>query len=141
MGGNEMKLHEIKTTYGLSQKNFYGWLRDEEMIVKADYGYIVGPKAFEWMKTLEQVRTGANGSIYTSTQVAVEDSKVAILVEMYEQSGVTDLYSRKKNKQAQQSEELLQVMAELKRANNRISVLENQVLILTKQLEIFISAT
>ncbi len=60
---------------------------------------------------------------------------------MYEQSGVTDLYSRKKNKQAQQSEELLQVMAELKRANNRISVLENQVLILTKQLEIFISAT
>lgn len=47
----------------------------------------------------------------------------------------------KKNKQAQQSEELLQVMAELKRANNRISVLENQVLILTKQLEIFISAT
>lgn len=136
-----MKLHEIKTTYGLSQKNFYGWLRDEEMIFKADYGYIVGPKAFEWMKTLEQVRTGANGSIYTSTQVDVEDSKVAILVEMYEQSGVTDLYSRKKNKQAQQSEELLQVMAELKRANNRISVLENQVLILTKQLEIFISAT
>lgn len=48
------------------------------------------------MKTLEQVRTGANGSIYTSTQVDVEDSKVAILVEMYEQSGVTDLYSRKK---------------------------------------------
>jgi len=141
MGGNEMKLHEIKTTYGLSQKNFYGWLKDEEMIVKADYAYIVGPKAFEWMKTLEQVRTGANGSIYTSTQVDVEDSKVAILVEMYEQSGVTDLYSRKKNKQAQQSEELLQVMAELKRANNRINVLENQVLILTKQLEIFISAT
>lgn len=44
MKGNEMKLHEIKTAYGLSQKNFYGWLRDEEMIVKADYGYIVGPK-------------------------------------------------------------------------------------------------
>ncbi|MCO5496167.1 hypothetical protein [Enterococcus innesii] len=136
-----MKLHEIKMAYGLSQNNFYGWLRDEEMIVKADSGYIVGPKAFEWMKTLEQVRTGANGSIYISTQVDVEESKVAILLEMYEQSGVTDLYSRKKNKQAKQSEELLQVMAELKRANNRISVLENQVLILTKQLEIFISAT
>lgn len=51
------------------------------------------------------------------------------------------IFIRAKNKQAQQSEELLQVMAELKRANNRINVLENQVLILTKQLEIFISAT
>lgn len=46
-----MKLIEIKREYDLNQNTFYGWLRENQMIVKELTGYVAGPQAIEGMET------------------------------------------------------------------------------------------
>lgn len=132
-----MKLHEIKKEYELNQNTFYGWLRENEMIEKTDRGYVVGANALEGMETLETKRVDENGEFYVNTQVTMDTMKIPILIELYEQSGLPKLYSGKRTSEILELEHPSNLKIELDKALSRITILENQVLILTKQLELF----
>jgi hypothetical protein len=131
-----MKLHEIRKEYRLNQRTFYGWLREKGMIEKTDYGYVVGVNALEGMETLKTRRVDENGELYENTQVTMDNMKIPTLIELYKQSGLPKLYSEKRKSEALESGEFSNLEVELDKALNRITVLENQVLVLTKQLEL-----
>lgn len=114
-----MKLMVIKREYGFHQTTFYGWLRDEELIMKTDRGYEVGNMAPEGMETLESERIDEFGERRVITQVTVAEHLVPELVEKYLSSGLPRLYSSKHN-----------------RIEERLAMLESQINILTMQLQV-----
>ncbi|TLG73870.1 hypothetical protein [Culicoidibacter larvae] len=114
-----MKLMAIKREYGFHLTTFYGWLRDEELIIKTERGYEVGNMAPEGMETLESERIDEFGERRVVTQVTVAERLVPELVEKYLKSGLPRLYSNKKDK----SEE-------------RFVLIERQISILATQLKI-----
>ncbi|OTN77924.1 hypothetical protein A5886_003025 [Enterococcus sp. 8G7_MSG3316] len=130
-----MKLHEIKKAHGFNQKTFYGWLRETGMIVKEASGYVIGPNALEGMFTLHTKSANQDGELLTRTQVAVEDDNVFRLVEKYEQTDLPKRYASKPKTSNHGSADISQTEKDMAEALLRISILENQVLILTKQLE------
>ena len=132
-----MKLHEIKKEYELNQNTFYGWLRVNDMIEKTNRGYVVGANALEGMEILETKRVDENGEFYVNTQVTMDTMKIPILIKLYEQSGLPKLYSGKRTSEILELEHPSNLKIELDKALSRITILENQVLILTKQLELF----
>ena len=70
-----MKLIEVKREYGLNQNTFYGWLRENQMIIKEMTGYVIGPKAFESMETRTNRRVNDDGEILITTQVIIDIKK------------------------------------------------------------------
>ena len=70
-----MKLIEVKREYGLNQNTFYGWLRENQMIIKEMTGYVIGPKAFEGMETRTNRRVNDDGEILITTQVIIDNQK------------------------------------------------------------------
>lgn len=130
-----MKLHEIKKAHGFNQETFYGWLRETGMIVKEASGYVIGPNALEGMFTLHTKSANQDGELHTRTQVAVEDDNVFRLVEKYEQTDLPKRYASKPKTSNHGSADISQTEKDMAEALRRISILENQVLILTKQLE------
>lgn len=71
-----MKLIEVKREYGLNQNTFYGWLRENQMIIKEMTGYVIGPKAFEGMETRTNRRVNDDGEILITTQVIIDNQKI-----------------------------------------------------------------
>lgn len=127
-----MKLIEVKREYGLNQNTFYGWLRENQMIIKEMTGYVIGPKAFEGMETRTNRRVNDDGEILITTQVIIDNQKIPQLLEQYESSGLPKLYSNRR------------VESERQRASNgelekRVGILENQLAILTEQLAIYVN--
>lgn len=118
-----MKLIEVKREYGLNQNTFYGWLRENQMIVKKMTGYVVGPNALDGMETKENQRVNEDGEILITTQVIIDNQKVPQLLERYEKSGLPRLYSNQK----QESE-----------LEKRVDILEKQLSILTNQLATYV---
>ena len=124
-----MKLIEIKREYGLNQNTFYGWLKENQMIVKELTGYVVGPNALEGMATSTNRRVTEDGEILITTQVIVDNQRIPELLERYESSGLPKRYSPQKNERKQSSNDELE---------KRVAILEKQVYILTEQLATFI---
>ena len=122
-----MKMIEIKKEYKFNQKTFYQWLRDEGLIELSDHGYIVGPNALPSMENLIYDYYNYGKMSEGRSQVIIEDSDVPILVEKYIQSGLPNLYTRKK-----QTEFLTDQLSD---ANNQIKFLEGQVSLLTDLLK------
>lgn len=91
-----MKLIEVKREYGLNQNTFYGWLRENQMIIKEMTGYVIGPKAFEGMETRTNRRVNDDGEILITTQVIIDNQKIPQLLEQYESSGLPKLYSNRR---------------------------------------------
>ena len=122
-----MKIIEVKKKYHFNQNTFYKWLRDEEMIVHSDSGYITGPKALTGMKTMiYQIKLGNNEKTDCS-QVIIDDSQVYLLVEMYTQSELSNLYTRKYHVNL--------LKEELAEAQHTIKILEGQISFLTSLLK------
>lgn len=86
-----MEMSEICRAYDLKQNTFYKWLRDGDMIVKEGNHYIVGPRPFTSMGTLEKVLKTTDE---TYTVVTIEDEYVYGLVDAYKQSGESKLYNK-----------------------------------------------
>lgn len=127
-----MKLIEVKREYGLNQNTFYGWLRENQMIVKKMTGYVVGPNALDGMETKENQRVNEDGEILITTQVIIDNQKVPQLLEGYEKSGLPRLYSN----QRQESEGKRNSTSELEK---RVEILEKQLYILTEQLATYVN--
>lgn len=87
-----MKLHEIKAKYGFNQTSFYGFLKEQELIEKVESGYVIGKNHIVGMETLvsENPRGETPAQV---TQVSVSTEAIPRLVEMYENSSWTNLYS------------------------------------------------
>lgn len=124
-----MKLIDVKRKYGLNQNTFYGWLRENQLIVKEITGYVVGPNALEGMETSTNKRVNEDGEVLITTQVTIDNQKVPQLLERYESSGLPKLYSQQKQKDEQEKKSVIDVA-------KRLTILEKQVYILTEQLAI-----
>ena len=124
-----MKLIDVKRKYGLNQNTFYGWLRENQLIVKEITGYVVGPNALEGMETSTNKRVNEDGEVLITTQVTIDNQKVPQLLERYESSGLPKLYSQQKQKDEQEKASIIDVA-------KRLTILEKQVYILTEQLAI-----
>lgn len=124
-----MKLIDVKRKYGLNQNTFYGWLRENQLIVKEITGYVVGPNALEGMETSTNRRVNEDGEVLITTQVTIDNQKVPQLLERYESSGLPRLYSQQKQKDEQEKASIIDVA-------KRLTILEKQVYILTEQLAI-----
>ena len=124
-----MKLIDVKRKYGLNQNTFYGWLRENQLIVKEITGYVVGPNALEGMETSTNKRVNEDGEVLITTQVTIDNHKVPQLLERYESSGLPKLYSQQKQKDEQEKTSVIDVA-------KRLTILEKQVYILTEQLAI-----
>ena len=124
-----MKLIDVKRKYGLNQNTFYGWLRENQLIVKEITGYVVGPNALEGMETSTNRRVNEDGEVLITTQVTIDNQKVPQLLERYESSGLPKLYSQQKQKDEQETTSVIDVA-------KRLTILEKQVYILTEQLAI-----
>lgn len=127
-----MKLIEVKRVYELNQNTFYGWLKENQMIVKEVTGYVVGPKALEGMETKTNRRVNDDGEVLITTQVIIDNQKIPQLLEQYESSGLPRLYSNRRTENERQ------------RASNgdlekRVEILENQLAILTGQLAVYVN--
>ncbi|MFQ7234377.1 MAG: hypothetical protein ACLRPU_05870 [Enterococcus hulanensis] len=122
-----MKLIDVKRKYGLNQNTFYGWLRENQLIVKEITGYVVGPNALEGMETSTNKRVNEDGEVLITTQVTIDNQKVPQLLERYESSGLSKLYSQQKQKDEQEKTSIIDVA-------KRLTILEKQVYILTEQL-------
>ncbi|MEO1773162.1 MULTISPECIES: hypothetical protein [Enterococcus] len=127
-----MKLHEIRKEYGLNQTTFYGWLRELGAIRKADTGYVVGDNHFDGMENLVTRRVNENGEFIERTQVKIDNQKIPYLLEKYKQSGLPKLYSP--TKMAETSVGL----EELSALETRVAVLENQLFVLTQQMQLLL---
>ncbi|MFD1465351.1 hypothetical protein ACFQ4L_04495 [Lapidilactobacillus mulanensis] len=127
-----MKIYALKMKYELHQTTFYGWLRDQGLIVKEQTGYVVGPNGADMMETLTDYFLDSNGEIAKRTQVGVIQSQVQTLLAMYLDSGLPKLYapSKKDDKKVQ----LESLAADLNRVDQRVVILEKQILILINQL-------
>ena len=126
-----MKLIEIKREYGLNQNTFYGWLKENQMIVKEMTGYVVGPSALEGMETSTSKRVNEDGEVLITTQVIVDNQKIPQLLEQYEASGLPRLYSHQKQKNDSAA-------SSISGLEKRVDILEKQVYILTEQLTLFL---
>ena len=124
-----MKLIDVKRKYGLNQNTFYGWLRENQLIVKEITGYVVGPNALEGMETSTNRRVNEDGEVLITTQVTIDNQKVPQLLERYESSGLPKLYSQQKQNDEQEKTSIIDVA-------KRLTILEKQVYILTEQLAI-----
>ncbi|MDT2599977.1 hypothetical protein P7D85_09330 [Enterococcus hulanensis] len=124
-----MKLIDVKRKYGLNQNTFYGWLRENQLIVKEITGYVVGPNALEGMETSTNKRVNEDGEVLIMTQVTIDNQKVPQLLERYESSGLSKLYSQQKQNDEQEKTSIIDVA-------KRLTILEKQVYILTEQLAI-----
>ncbi|MBO0410091.1 hypothetical protein JZO81_03435 [Enterococcus hulanensis] len=124
-----MKLIDVKRKYGLNQNTFYGWLRENQLIVKEITGYVVGPNALEGMETSTNKRVNEDGEVLITTQVTIDNQKVPQLLERYETSGLPKLYSQQKQNDEQEKMSIIDVA-------KRLTILEKQVYILTEQLAI-----
>ncbi|MBX8936044.1 hypothetical protein [Enterococcus gilvus] len=124
-----MKLIDVKRKYRLNQNTFYGWLRDNQLIVKEITGYVVGPNALEGMETSTNRRVNEDGEVLITTQVTIDNQKVPQLLERYESSGLPKLYSQQKQNNEQEK-------AAINEVAKRLTILEKQVYILTEQLAI-----
>lgn len=124
-----MKLHEVRKEYGLNQNTFYGWLREIGAIEKTDKGYVVGGKYFDGMETLVTRRVNEDGEFSEQTQVKIDNQKIPALLEQYKNSGLPKLYSPSKQPT------IVEDAPQLEALKKRVEVLEGQVLILTKQLQ------
>lgn len=122
-----MKLIDVKRKYGLNQNTFYGWLRENQLIVKEITGYVVGPNALEGMETSTNRRVNEDGEVLITTQVTIDNQKVPQLLERYESSGLPKLYSQQKQNDEQEK-------ASINEVAKRLTILEKQVYILTEQL-------
>lgn len=122
-----MKLIDVKRKYGLNQNTFYGWLRENQLIVKEITGYVVGPYALEGMETSTNKRVNEDGEVLITTQVTIDNQKVPQLLERYESSGLPKLYSQQKQNDEQEK-------AAINEVAKRLTILEKQVYILTEQL-------
>ena len=122
-----MKLIDVKRKYGLNQNTFYGWLRENQLIVKEITGYVVGPNALEGMETSTNRRVNEDGEVLITTQVTIDNQKVPQLLERYESSGLPKLYSQQKQNDEQEK-------AAINEVAKRLTILEKQVYILTEQL-------
>lgn len=122
-----MKLIDVKRKYGLNQNTFYGWLRENQLIVKEITGYVVGPNALEGMETSTNRRVNEDGEVLITTQVTIDNQKVPQLLERYESSGLPRLYSQQKQNDEQEK-------AAINEVAKRLTILEKQVYILTEQL-------
>lgn len=76
-----MKLRQIQKKYQFNQNTFYKWLNETGLIRKDTSGYVVGPNAILGMKTITSNYINENGE--KTTMVAIEDSQVKCLVDMY----------------------------------------------------------
>lgn len=122
-----MKLIDVKRKYGLNQNTFYGWLRENQLIVKEITGYVVGPNALEGMETSTNRRVNEDGEVLITTQVTIDNQKVPQLLERYESLGLPRLYSQQKQNDEQEK-------AAINEVAKRLTILEKQVYILTEQL-------
>ena len=122
-----MKLIDVKRKYGLNQNTFYGWLRENQLIVKEITGYVVGPNALEGMETSTNKRVNEDGEVLITTQVTIDNQRVPQLLEHYESSGLSKLYSQQKQNDEQEKTSIIDVA-------KRLTILEKQVFILTEQL-------
>lgn len=122
-----MKLIDVKRKYGLNQNTFYGWLRENQLIVKEITGYVVGPNALEGMETSTSKRVNEDGEVLITTQVTIDNQRVPQLLERYESSGLPKLYSQQKQNNEQEK-------ASINEVAKRLTILEKQVYILTEQL-------
>ncbi|MGM0215412.1 hypothetical protein [Enterococcus sp. AZ109] len=125
-----MKLHEVRKEYGLNQNTFYGWLREIGAIKKTDRGYVTAENCFEGMETLVTRRVNEDGEFSELTQVKIDNQKIPFLIEQYKKTGLPKLYSPSKQST------ILEDTPQLDALKQRIEVLENQVLILTKQFQL-----
>lgn len=130
-----MKLIEIKREYELNQKTFYGWLKENQMIVKEMTGYVIGPNALEGMETKTNRRVTEDGEVLITTQVMIDNQKIPQLIEQYEKSGLPRLFSSHSHKNGTKRNSNNESVEHLEK---RIEILEKQVYILTEQLSIFI---
>ncbi|MGX7199021.1 hypothetical protein [Enterococcus nangangensis] len=87
------KLITICRREGFNQRTFYQWLQDEELIVKSEMGYEIGPRALTGMETFHYNYRGADGSQQERTQVRVPQELVAPLADAFQNSGLERLYS------------------------------------------------
>ncbi|MBU5359672.1 MAG: hypothetical protein ACLTXM_19245 [Enterococcus sp.] len=126
-----MKLIEVKRVYELNQNTFYRWLRESKIIIKELTGYVIGPNALDGMKTITDRRITEDGEILVSTQVGIDNQNIPQLLERYESSGLSKLYSTRgqRERKRQSSREL----------EKRVEILENQLAILTGQLAIYVN--
>ena len=122
-----MKMIEIKKQYKFNQRTFYHWLRDEGLIELSDHGYIIGPNALPSMENLVYDYYQYGKICEGRSQVIIKDSDVPILVEKYIQSGLPNLYTRKR-----QTDFLTEQLSD---ANNQIKLLEGQVSLLADLLK------
>ena len=127
-----MKLIEVKRAYELNQNTFYGWLKENQMIVKEVTGYVVGPNALEGMETRTNRRVNDDGEVLITTQVIIDNQKIPQLLEQYESSGLPRLYS---NRRAENERQRVS-NGELEK---RVEILENQLAILTGQLAVYVN--
>ncbi|EOJ52097.1 hypothetical protein EG863_14090 [Enterococcus faecalis] len=90
-----MKLRQIQKKYQFNQNTFYKWLNETGLIRKDTSGYVVGPNAILGMKTITSNYINENGE--KTTMVAIEDSQVKCLVDMYLSSGYDKIFSKSKD--------------------------------------------
>lgn len=127
-----MKLIEVKRAYELNQTTFYGWLKENQMIVKEVTGYVVGPKALEGMETRTNRRVNDDGEVLITTQVIIDNQKIPQLLEQYEFSGLPRLYSNRRAENERQRVSNGEI-------EKRVEILENQLAILTGQLAVYVN--
>lgn len=130
-----MKLIEIKREYELNQNTFYGWLKENQMIVKEMTGYVIGPNALEGMETKTNRRVTEDGEVLITTQVVIDNQKIPQLIEQYEKSGLPRLFSSQSQKNGTKRNSNNESAEHLEK---RIEILEKQVYIFTEQLSTFI---
>lgn len=127
-----MKLHEIKKAYGLNQTTFYGWLREIGAIRKTETGYVVGDNCFDGMETLVTRRVNEEGEFTERTQVKIDNQKIPYLLKQYKSSGLPKLYSPKKIPETTVDSD------EITALEKRIGILENQLFVLTQQMQLLL---
>lgn len=127
-----MKLHEVRKEYGLNQTTFYGWLREVGAIRKTDTGYVVGDNCFDGMETLITRRVNEEGELTERTQVKIDNQKIPFLLEQYKNSGLPKLYSPTKMTEKNIG------LEELSALEKRVAVLENQLFVLTQQMQLLL---
>lgn len=127
-----MKLHEVKKAYGLNQTTFYGWLREIGAIRKTETGYVVGDNCFDGMETLVTRRVNEEGEFTERTQVKIDNQKIPYLLKQYKSSGLPKLYSPKKIPETTMDSD------EITALEKRIGILENQLFVLTQQMQLLL---